>query len=483
MVSVREEDRNALRFLWVDDVRKSSPVIEEMRFARVVLGVSASPFLLNATINHHLERYRDRYSKLVDTLLHSMYVDDVTCGANSEDAAYQLYDISTKLFAEGGFNLRKFVTNSASLQQRISTNNQNPSCPKPASSSVVEENTTYTSTLFNNEMPNRQKISGVSWDPGSDTLEFDIRTIANSLQVLHPTKRNIVSFASRFYDPLGYLSPVIITLKIFFQELCKSKLNWDEPLPSQLLRKWKSLVSKFQGIVISVPRCHFHSIDTSEDCVLYGFCDASTSAYAAVVYLYNGSDSVQFVTSKTRVAPLTQQTIPRLELLARLMAHVIVALQSVINLCFTDSKVALYWIQGEGKEWKQFVHNRVTEIRQLVPAANWSHCPGRDNPADIPSCGVSPKELEMSLLWKHGPDWLRSIPSVRRSEETIMPEECVDEMKVKVMPSHSLLISTESCGIGTVVDCGRFSKLQKLLRVTVEVVKSNSICEEVCADL
>ena len=160
MVSVQEEDRNALRFLWVDDVQKSPPIIEEMRFTRVVFGVSASPFLLNATINHHLERYRDKYPNLVDTLLHSMYVDDVTCGANSEDEAYQIYDISTKLFAEGGFNLRKFVTNSASLQQRISANNQNPSCPEPASSSVVEENTTYTSTLFNNEMSNRQKILG-----------------------------------------------------------------------------------------------------------------------------------------------------------------------------------------------------------------------------------------------------------------------------------------------------------------------------------
>ena len=174
MVSVQEEDRNALRFLWVDDVQKSPPIIEEMRFTRVVFGVSASPFLLNATINHHLERYRDKYPNLVDTLLHSMYVDDVTCGANSEDEAYQIYDISTKLFAEGGFNLRKFITNSASLQQRISTNNQNPSCPEPASSSVVEENTTYTSTLFNNEMSNRQKILGVSWDPDSDMLELTL---------------------------------------------------------------------------------------------------------------------------------------------------------------------------------------------------------------------------------------------------------------------------------------------------------------------
>ena len=188
-------------------------------------------------------------------------------------------------------------------------------------------------------------------------------------------------------------------------------------------------------------------------------------------------DQIQY--SKTRVAPLTQQTIPRLELLsslllARLMTHVIAALQTVVKvklgLCFTDSKVALYWIQGESKEWKQFVHNRVTEIRQLVPAANWSHCPGRDNPADIPSRGVSPKELEMSLLWRHGSDWLPSFIS-GGSEETTMPEECVEEMKVKGMSSHSLLISTDSSGIGTAIDCERFSKLQKLLRVTTYVKK------------
>lgn len=147
MVSIHEEDRDALRFLWVDNIKKSSPVIEKLRFTRAVFGVSASPFLLNATISHHLERYRDTYPNLVDTLLCSMYVDDVTCGADNEDKAYQLYANSHKLFAEGGFNLRKLVTNSASLQQKISTNKQNPSHFKPATSSVVEENSTYTDTL------------------------------------------------------------------------------------------------------------------------------------------------------------------------------------------------------------------------------------------------------------------------------------------------------------------------------------------------
>lgn len=43
-VSVAEEDRDVLRFLWVDDVRKEIPEIVMLRFARVVFGVSSSPF-------------------------------------------------------------------------------------------------------------------------------------------------------------------------------------------------------------------------------------------------------------------------------------------------------------------------------------------------------------------------------------------------------------------------------------------------------
>ena len=225
MVSVRAEDCNALRFLWVDDVEKSPPAIQEMRFTRVVFGVSSSPFLLNATISHHLNKYRDEHPESVEKLLNSLYVDDVTCGANTEDEAYQLFTVSNRIFAEGGFNLRKFVTNSLSLQQKMMAKGQSPghAVATAANNShhVVEENATYTSSLFNDEMSDCQKILGVSWNPVADRLVFDLRETADSLRTLKPTKRNVVGFSSKFYDPLGFLSPVIITLKIFFQELCR----------------------------------------------------------------------------------------------------------------------------------------------------------------------------------------------------------------------------------------------------------------------
>ena len=79
-VSVAEEDRDVLRFLWVDDVTKESPEVVVLRFARVVFGVSSSPFLLNATVKHHIERYEEEDPGFVETFLRSIYVDDLSTG-------------------------------------------------------------------------------------------------------------------------------------------------------------------------------------------------------------------------------------------------------------------------------------------------------------------------------------------------------------------------------------------------------------------
>ena len=57
MVAVAERDRNALRFLWFSDILVERSELLVLSFARVVFGVSSSPFLLNATIRHHLKNY------------------------------------------------------------------------------------------------------------------------------------------------------------------------------------------------------------------------------------------------------------------------------------------------------------------------------------------------------------------------------------------------------------------------------------------
>ena len=85
-------------------------------------------------------------------------------------------------------------------------------------------------------------------------------------------------------------------------------------------------------------------------------------------------------------------TIPRLELLACLLlsklevsvrkaVEVEVEIGSVTS--WSDSEVALYWIRGLRKEWKQWVENRVTKIRSLFGTECWRFIPGAVNAADL----------------------------------------------------------------------------------------------------
>ena len=76
--------------------------------------------------------------------------------------------------------------------------------------------------------------------------------------------------------------------------------------------------------------------------------------------------------------------------------------------------VALYWIKGEDKEWKQFMHNGAQEIRRLVPVSHWLHCPGKENPADMASHGV----LLIWLLKYDNPvvDWTVSVDHKEKAE-------------------------------------------------------------------
>ena len=122
MVGMTEEDRDVLRFLWVDDIDKLSPETVVLRFTRIVFRVSSSPFLLNATIKHHIEQYKEADLEFVEKFLRSIYVDDLSSGASEVDAAYELYLKSKLRLAEGGFNLRRFVSNCPELTNRVQCN-------------------------------------------------------------------------------------------------------------------------------------------------------------------------------------------------------------------------------------------------------------------------------------------------------------------------------------------------------------------------
>ena len=367
MISVDPNDRDVLRFLWVENPFDDEIKLVTLRFTRVVFGVSSSPFLLNATIRHHLHLYHSSKPGLVETLSRSTYVDDIVAGADSEDEAYQLYLESKEVLSHGSFNLRKFVSNSSHLQKRIdereATLTSTPELHPPPSIGPAEESfSEVTIPTDSVNRPGEHKVLGVCWDVEGDQLIFDLTHLVEKAAKLQPTKRNVVSVIGQIYDPLGYLAPVTITFKILMQVVCKSKLGWDQPLEGELLTKWKALIEALRDSkLLQLPRHYFGAVSGSQ-AQLYGFCDASNAAYAAVVYIVESSGDhniPSFVVSKTRVSPLKAQSIPRLELmsallLARLITNVADTLapryELLTHVCFTDSQVALCWIKGVDRD-------------------------------------------------------------------------------------------------------------------------------------
>ena len=233
MIAVTHSDRDVLRLIWIDDINKKKPELRVFRFARVVFGVSSSPFLLNATVKFHMERYFESNEETVRKLLRSTYVDDIVTGADSEDAAFDLYAQAKDMFRRGAFNLPKFLTNSRELQQRIDWA-EGLQHVEPDVSKLGYSDETYAKAMLGapaNRESGEHKILGIPWDPDSDTLLFDVSELAYLAKSLQPTKRNLVSLIGKFYDPLGFLAPVTIKFKILFQKLCQTKLDWDNPLP------------------------------------------------------------------------------------------------------------------------------------------------------------------------------------------------------------------------------------------------------------
>ena len=84
--------------------------------------MSSSPFLLNATINHHLETYRKADPQFVDKFLSSIYVDDLISGSSDIGSTYDFYKKARHRLVVAGLWLRKFITNSDELHRLIQLN-------------------------------------------------------------------------------------------------------------------------------------------------------------------------------------------------------------------------------------------------------------------------------------------------------------------------------------------------------------------------
>ena len=212
-------------------------------------------------------------------------------------------------------------------------------------------------------------------------------------------------------------------MKILYRTLWQRKLGWDQQVPADLKQQheaWRQALPSLADI--RLPRHYFEGRKPTS-ISLHGFSDASTKAFAAVVYVRaeyaDGFPTSALVLAKTRVAPLIERTIPELELCgAHLLAKLLETTSSTLDIpkdqiyAYTDSTIVLAWLDGSPKRYRLYVSNRISKTVRLMPPSVWHHVPTDLNPADCASRGISAAALLEHSLWWHGPPWLLVQPLV-----------------------------------------------------------------------
>jgi len=427
-VGLQEDDRDYTRFLWPENPHDENSKLQTYRFRAVLFGATSSPFLLQATLNHHLEKYDSMYAEKIKA---SLYVDNLQGTVLTEAELTSLYFAASKIMSEGNMPLQEWCTNSLKLGEILSRK-ENPTDGSP-------------------------KLLGVKWNTHEDTLST--KEVVFEDKPL--TMRRLLSNVSLLFDPLGLLSPLTITARILMQSTWKLKIGWDTTLPEEVQTEWKTLAASYDGFShISFPR------ETCREGRVYDlhvFCDASSKAYGAVAYVTDGKLKPQLLTSKAKVAPVKCKTLPQLELTALYVGvklqHYIVETLSNIEFkrvyMWSDSEVALQWIRNNASK-DVYVRNRVATILEVGSHCAYQHVLTDQNPADYLTRGQSAKKLRENTLWHHGPQWLNQASS--------WPPQ-----KTQVAIQYRTVETPAPPKIKSPIEGSKYSKLTKLLSVTQNV--------------
>ncbi|KXJ71211.1 hypothetical protein RP20_CCG021176 [Aedes albopictus] len=398
-----EVDKQAQRFVF--RMKKDDPInIFVMDVA--TFGSTCSPCSAQYVKNQNAMEYAAEYPEASAAIIDCHYVDDYFDSVDTIEEAIQRAKEVSFIHAQGGFELRHWVSNAPEVLRSLGV----AEAAQPVHFGRVKES-------------GSERVLGIIWDPNQDTFSFSTEH-REHLQVYlngsrRPTKRIVLSCVMGFFDPLGLLTPFTVHGKILVQDLWRTGCAWDDEVNDDCWMKWKRWIGLLPEVEAArIPRCYFgetpwSSIESTE---LHIFADASEYAYGCVAYLrtvVNGDVRCCLMMSRSKVAPLKRQSIPRLELMAAVMGarmlHTILSTHSIKfqrYVLWTDSQTVRSWILSDQHKFKQFVAFRIGEVLELTRSSDWRWVPSKLNAADILTKWGRAPCLESGGCWFTGPRFL-----------------------------------------------------------------------------
>ena len=337
-INFQEQDRDVTRFLWLKDINKSviPSNIYIFRFTRIPFGIISSQFILDAMIVYHLQ---SRKRPIAKQLMKDLYVDNLITGTSSKDAELQIYEQGKQLFKEMSMNLREWCSNSQTLRNSFKKEDR----------------------FDGKEM----KVLGIIWNMNNNCIYTPVK---ESYEPETFTKTQILKRTASILDPLGFFNPSLLKAKLLLRDLWKMDIEWDKPIKDQFSDQWKE-INEDLNIIKEKKLPRFIG---NKEVELLCFCDASSKAYGTTIYLRCQEKSqtiTNLIFSKSRVAPLKETSLPRLELLAVLIGtrsinFIMQSLQRKIHrkTLWTDSQYMLHWLKSK-KILTPFFQRRIDEIQ------------------------------------------------------------------------------------------------------------------------
>ena len=195
-VKVLPRDAEALRFLWWSGSLNKPP--DEYQMLVHIFGAASSPCCANRTVRQTADDNEERFGlEVINTMRRNFYVNDVLKSILNEENAIRLAEQLIQLMKDGGFHLTKFASNSRKLLATLpEKEGANPSL-----------------NLDLDQLPISRAL-GLHWDADSDTFLFKVVPTNKP-----PTKLVILSTVSSLFDPIGFMGPFILPVKVLLQEL------------------------------------------------------------------------------------------------------------------------------------------------------------------------------------------------------------------------------------------------------------------------
>ena len=426
-----------------------------------LFGATSSPSCAAFALRQAAIDYGPEFEPYVASAVEkNFYVDDCLLSFPTREMGIKMVKDLSLLLSKAGFRLTKWISNNQEVIDTI---------PEEERSKCL------TVGVFNDHTSER--VLGIKWNIVNDYFHYDI-----TLPWKPRTKRGVLGTMNSLFDPSGFVSPVIVEAKLIYRLTCEEELEWDEPLPDVILERWEKWIAILNQLQdITIPRClEMLPSNDAQKHQLHYFMDASKVAYGAVCYLQTidllNNVTCMLLTSKSYLSPKPEMSIPRLELLAAVVAVKMnqmlrkeLCVELVPSIFWTDSSIVLLSLKNEPKRFPLFVSRRISMIAKNTCVSNWNHVPTKLNPADLLSRGARADSLARNKLWFEGPEFLAEGPSSwpNRFKGREIKEE---EIKMFERKSAECFMINESVpAVDKLISC--FSNYYKLKRAVVWLSK------------